>query len=205
MKKRLALILLPLAAIVLEALPGGTVMYFGNPDGEPFRSTCSYFDPIHWGYADFAPNLVAILTCTLFVLAVLWLVTKKERLHPILAFCTFLLSLLPLFFSATPISVAVFLILAATAMLNTRLVGEGPWKKEWTVAQGDETYTITTEYTLFLGKMKVSVNDSTYVLPQKLLTGLLGRKESFMLGDKLAILRVKPFGRAELITAGGKF
>ncbi len=205
MKKKLALILLPLAAIALEALPGGTVMYFGNPDGEPFRSTCSYFDPIHWGYADFAPNLVAVLTCVLLALTVLWVVTKKERRHPILAGCTFLLSLLPLFFSATPISVAVSLILAATAMLNTRLIGEGPLKKEWTVVQDDETYTVTAEYTLFLGKMKVSVNDSTYVLPKKFLTCLLGRKESFMLGDKLAILRVKPFGKAELTTAGGKY
>lgn len=204
MKKKLALILLPLVAIVLEALPGGTVMYFGNPDGEPFKSTCSYFDPLHWGYADFAPNLVAVLTCALLALTVLWVVTKKERRHPILAFCTFLLSLLPLFFSATPISVAVTLILAATAMLNTHLVGEA-MKREWTVTQGEETYAVTTEYTLFLGKMKVSVNDSTYVLPQKLLTGLFGRKESFMLGDKLAILRVKPLGGIELITAGGKY
>lgn len=70
MRKKILPIILPLAAIVLETLPTGTVMYFGNPSGEPFRQTFSYFDPIHWGYADFAPNLTALLTCVLFVLAV---------------------------------------------------------------------------------------------------------------------------------------
>lgn len=77
-------------------------------------------------------------------------------------------------------------------------------KKEWNITQDEETYAVTVEYTLFLGNMKVSVNESTFVLPKKFLTGLFGRKESFMLGDKLAILRIKPFGKAELTTAGGK-
>ena len=78
-------------------------------------------------------------------------------------------------------------------------------KKEWNIAQDGENYAVSVEYTLFLGNMKVSVNDSTFVLPKKFLTGLFGRKESFMLGEKLAILRVKPFGKAELTTAGGKY
>ena len=78
-------------------------------------------------------------------------------------------------------------------------------KKEWNITQDGESYAISLEYTLFLGKMKVSVNDSTFVLPNKFLTGLFGRKESFVLGEKLAILRVKPFGAVELTTAGGKY
>ena len=78
-------------------------------------------------------------------------------------------------------------------------------KKEWNITQDGETYTVAVEYTRFLGKMKVSVNDSTFVLPNKFLTGLFGRKESFVLGEKLAILRVKPFGAVELTTAGGKY
>ena len=78
-------------------------------------------------------------------------------------------------------------------------------KKDWNIAQDGENYVVSVEYTLFLGNMKVSVNDSTFVLPKRFLTGLFGRKESFMLGEKLAILRVKPLGKIELTTAGGKY
>ncbi len=205
MKKKLARILLLLATVILEALPNGTVMYFGNPEGEPFKSTHSYFDLIHWGYADFAPNLVAVLTCALLLLAILLLFSKKEKLHPILSLCTFLLSLIPLFFSATLVSAAVTLLLAALAVLNTHIFGGQPMKKEWNIMQDGENYAVKVEYTLFLGKMTVSVGDSTFVLPNKFLTGLFGRKENFMLGEKLAIFRVKPFGAVELTTAGGKY
>ncbi|MBO5755831.1 MAG: hypothetical protein J6R89_07250 [Clostridia bacterium] len=78
-------------------------------------------------------------------------------------------------------------------------------KKEWNITQDGENYAVSVGYTLFLGNMKVSVNDSTFVLPKRFLTGLFGRKESFMLGEKLSILRVKPLGKVELITAGGKY
>ena len=30
--------------LVLEILPYGAVLHFGNPEGEPFRETFSYFD-----------------------------------------------------------------------------------------------------------------------------------------------------------------
>ncbi len=205
MKKKLTIVLFLLTTVILEALPNGTVMYFGNPDGDPFKSTHSYFDPIHWGYADFAPNLVAILTCALLLLAILSLFSKKERPHPILTLCTFLLSLIPLFFSATLISAAVPLLLAALAVLNTHIFGGHPMKKEWNITQDGENYTVDIEYTLFLGKLTVCVNDAKYVLPSKFLTGLFGRKENFMLGDKFAILRIGAFGKASLQTAGGKY
>lgn len=78
-------------------------------------------------------------------------------------------------------------------------------KKEWNIVQDGENYAVSVEYTLFVGKMKVSVNDASYILPNKFLACLFGRKESFMLGEKLAILRIKPFGKAELTTAGGKY
>jgi len=71
--------------------------------------------------------------------------------------------------------------------------------------QDGEEYAVKVEYTLFFGEMTVSVGESTFVLPNKFLTGLFGRKETFMLGDKLAILRVKPFGDVEITTAGGKY
>lgn len=78
-------------------------------------------------------------------------------------------------------------------------------KKEWSITQDGEAYTVTVDYTLFCGKMTVSVNDSTFTLPNKPLTGLFGRKESLVLGEKLAILRIAPFGGISLTTAGGKY
>ena len=78
-------------------------------------------------------------------------------------------------------------------------------KKEWNIMQDGENYTVSVEYTGFLGNMTVSVNESTFVLPNKFLAGLFGRKESFMLGEKLAILRQTPFGGITLTTAGGKY
>ena len=77
--------------------------------------------------------------------------------------------------------------------------------KEWNITQDGESHNIKVSYTLFLGKMSVTINDSEYTLPNRFLMGLFGRKENFVLGERLATLRVKPFGEIELITAKGKF
>ena len=118
MKKRLLLIYLPIMTLALEGLPMGTVMYFGNPDGDPFRQTFSYFDPIHWGYADFAPNLTALLTCTLAILAVIGAIRGTKRLlgaTVTIAMIAAAFSLLTIFFGFTLIGLSVSLLLALTA------------------------------------------------------------------------------------------
>ena len=119
MKKKILSIALPLFAIVLEALPMGAVMHFGNPDGEPFRQTFSYFNPIHWGYANFAPNLTALLTCILLVLAVVNAIKPtKRRTNAVLtvAVIAAVVSLLPLAVG-TLISAGITLSLALTALI----------------------------------------------------------------------------------------
>ena len=89
-----------ITALVLEALPYGAVCNFANPEGEPWRRTYSYFDLTPFGYANFAPFIVALLTCALAVMIVLSLVIKKPMRTPILAISAIaaLLSLAPLLF-----------------------------------------------------------------------------------------------------------
>lgn len=119
MRKKLVPLILPLLALVLELLPMGTVMYFGNPDGDPFKQTFSYFDPTHWGYADFAPNLTALLTCALAVLAVIGAIRGTKRLGRAtvtVAVLAAVLSLWVLITSHTLIALGVSLLLLLTAV-----------------------------------------------------------------------------------------
>jgi hypothetical protein len=63
MKKiRFSLPVCPLAAVILELLPYGVVLRFGQPDGEPIRQTFSYFSLIPYGYAAFSPLITAVMS-----------------------------------------------------------------------------------------------------------------------------------------------
>lgn len=84
MKKKLIMLCTTLIALVLEILPYGAVCNFANPEGEPWRRTYSYFDLTPFGYANFAPFIVALLTCTLTVMIIVSLVSKKSMRTPIL-------------------------------------------------------------------------------------------------------------------------
>ena len=78
MKKRKIALIFATIALLLELLPYGAVCNFANPEGEPWRQTYSYFDLTPFGYANFSPFLVALLTCALIVLLVVSLATKKQ-------------------------------------------------------------------------------------------------------------------------------
>ena len=70
MKKiRFLLPICPLAAVILELLPYGVVLRFGQPDGEPIRQTFSYFSLIPYGYATFSPLITAVMSSMLLILA----------------------------------------------------------------------------------------------------------------------------------------
>ena len=84
MKKKLIMLCTTLIALVLELLPYGAVCNFANPEGDPWRRTYSYFDLTPFGYANFAPFIVALLTCALTVMIVVSLVSKKPIRTPIL-------------------------------------------------------------------------------------------------------------------------
>ena len=100
MKKKLIMLCTTLIALVLEILPYGAVCNFANPEGEPWRRTYSYFDLTPFGYANFAPFIVALLTCALMMIIVVSLVKKKSLRTQILAVSaiTTVLSLAPLLY-----------------------------------------------------------------------------------------------------------
>ena len=79
-KKNFLFVIIPIVALVLEVLPWGVVMNFANPDGKPWRYTYSYFDMMPFGYAIFPPLLVAICTCVLFVLTIVYVFRQNSTI-----------------------------------------------------------------------------------------------------------------------------
>ncbi len=118
MVKKLSVLCAYVFALIFELLPSGVVLYFINPEGEDWRYTYSYFDPIPFGYADFGPLLTAVLTCILLVLTFILLFIKGERFVGavrILGACAVATSLMPLMFGIkwfTPIGVVITVLLA---------------------------------------------------------------------------------------------
>ena len=88
----------PFTALIFELLPNGVVLRFANPEGEPWIRTYSHFDMTPFGYANFAPFIVAILTCVLLVLVVIYIFVGQRMRMPVLcvALAAALLSFAPL-------------------------------------------------------------------------------------------------------------
>ena len=107
MKKKLITLCTALIALVLEILPYGAVCNFANPEGEPWRRTYSYFDLTPFGDANFAPLIVALLTCAMTVMIVVSLVIKKPLRTPILTLSAIatVLSLAPLLYGISFFSI----------------------------------------------------------------------------------------------------
>ena len=81
MMKRIALLVLPIVALILELLPNGVVLCFANPEGEPWVHTYSHFDMTPFGYANFGPLIAAVLTCVLLLLAVIYFFKPRKGLN----------------------------------------------------------------------------------------------------------------------------
>ena len=79
MKKRALYLILPVITFVLECLPYGAVCNFALDRGETLRKTFSYFDPVPFGYANFAPLLTAALTTALLVVLALFVATGRGK------------------------------------------------------------------------------------------------------------------------------
>ena len=78
MKKKIILLCILITALVLEALPNGVVIYFANPEGDPYRETYSYFSLTPYGYANIFPLITAVMTCVLLLLLIISIILKKE-------------------------------------------------------------------------------------------------------------------------------
>ena len=122
MKKKIILLVSTVITLILEALPFGAVLNFANPNGEPWRRTYSYFSMTTFGYANFAPFIVAILTCILLILIVVSIIVKKQLKIPIIAISAiaFILSLAPLLYGIRYFSVVAAFI-SLLLMLTTAI------------------------------------------------------------------------------------
>ena len=118
MKKKVIMLFTTFVALILEILPYGAVCNFANPDGEPWRYTYSYFDLTPFGYANFTPFIVALLTCVLIVLIIVSLLSKKTVRTPILTVSAIatVLSLAPLLYGISFFSIVGAFISVALAL-----------------------------------------------------------------------------------------
>ncbi len=120
--RKLWLVLLPVAAVLLELLPYGAVLNFGvqAADGsiDTIRRTYSYFSLTPFGYALFGPLLTAILSCLLLALGVLYLWRGKGKSAlKVLSVIAVLLSLSPLLYGVNYFS-------ALGAVISAVLIAE---------------------------------------------------------------------------------
>lgn len=123
-KTRFLLLVCPVTSLILELLPWGAVLNFGQPDGEPIRQTYSYFSLTPFGYANFGPLITAVLSCVLLVLSITAAIRPVQRLwraNGNVAIVAALVSLSPrVMFGAryfTPIGGAITLLLVAHTVL----------------------------------------------------------------------------------------
>ena len=79
-KQPIVIFAILIVILVLELLPYGAVLHFGNPEGEPLRETFSYFDLTPYGYANFGPFITAILTCVLLVISIIHLLVDNDKI-----------------------------------------------------------------------------------------------------------------------------
>lgn len=119
MKLRKSLFLIiPVITLVLEALPYGAVLIFGGME-ETWRKTFSYFSLTPFGYANFGPFITALLTCVLFVLAIIAVFKSSRGLNitiMIISIIATAASLTPLLFGIdyfTPVAIAISALLFA--------------------------------------------------------------------------------------------
>ena len=95
--KKISLVVLPAITIALEILPLGAVCIFAPSPTERVKETFSYFSPIPFGYANFAPLITAVLTVVILLLSLISL--KKNGVFNsmfVLSIITAVISLLPL-------------------------------------------------------------------------------------------------------------
>ena len=106
-KSNIARAFVAFAIIVLESLPYGAVLNFGEPTSDGsigfIRKTYSYFSLTPFGYANFGPFLTAVLSCVLLCLLVISIFIEKNALQN----TAYIVSIFALFASLMPLLLGV--------------------------------------------------------------------------------------------------
>ena len=112
--------------LVLELLPYGAVLHFGNPEGEPLRETFSYFDMTPYGYANFGPFITAILTCVLLVISIINLLVDNDKIKTTIK----IVSLIALVASLAPLIVNSYSVIGGVISFLLLVIVVIPIKKD---------------------------------------------------------------------------
>ena len=126
--KKISLVVLPAITIALEILPLGAVCIFAPSPTERAKETFSYFSPIPFGYANFAPLITAVLTVVILLLSLISL--KKNGVFNsmfVLSIITAVISLLPLVYG-----LSYFTFVGALITMALVLHFEGGHAGKWT-------------------------------------------------------------------------
>ncbi len=115
--------------LVLELMPYGAVLHFGNPEGEPLRETFSYFDMTPYGYANFGPFITAILTCVLLVISIINLLVDNDKIKTTIK----IVALIALVASLAPLIVNCYSVLGGAISILLLSVFIIPIRKETTI------------------------------------------------------------------------
>ena len=127
-KTNIASAIVTLMIIVLESLPYGAVLNFGEPNADGsigfIRKTYSYFSLTPMGYANFGTLLTAVLSSALLCVIVISIFMEKNVLQNasrILSILALLTSLMPLLLGVKNYSVcglAISILLAGVIILH---------------------------------------------------------------------------------------
>ncbi len=97
-RKRIELLLIPLAALVLEALPIGVRAAFAPSPEKRVFVRYPWFHTLPFGYGIFGPFIASLLTLCLLLAALFTWKQEKRAAVPILASAALLAGLSPLFY-----------------------------------------------------------------------------------------------------------
>ncbi len=126
-KKNILLIVFPIIAIILELLPNGVTMNWGQrmPDGTlgTIQKHCSFFNPTPAAYGDFAPFFTAILSTVLLIVCLVFVFSGKGKLAVrILSVATFVMSVIALVMAIFLLSYYSAIGIAITVALGVQTV-----------------------------------------------------------------------------------
>ena len=125
-KQPIVIFAILIVILVLELLPYGAVLHFGNPEGEPLRETFSYFDMTPYGYANFGPFITAILTCVLLVISIINLLVDNDKIKTTIK----IVSLIALVASLAPLIVNSYSVIGGVISFLLLVIVVIPIKKD---------------------------------------------------------------------------
>ena len=124
-RKNIIPIIFTLIAIVLEILPFGAKLTFALDEGKTQEKLFSYFSMTPYGYANFMPFITAVLTCVLFILALIILIKDYARLKKafkIIVIITFAVASASFAFMNFTVTASLISLMLAFSWLSAQLV-----------------------------------------------------------------------------------